>query len=663
MKIFLRVRLKGYRHWQRFIQRMCNPNTWALLAFDACAIGFAHVLAHFIRFDFFSFPGDKAHFSLYIPLYILVRLPIFYIAGMYSGMWRYTCMRDVWNICKGVVVSSLIIIAGLVIARRFEGYSRSVMVLDALFIFLFTCGVRVAIRYVLSRKKDERLRTPGRPRKRLLIIGAGSSGEKTCREIMENDQLNYNIIGFLDDDPAKNGQRIHNRTVWGAIKDLHTCVNEVSVDEVLIAISAISGKEMQVIVEECKKTKLSYKIIPGYGEVIDGRVAAGMREVSYKDLLGRKEVSLDVQEIGGYLTDKVVLITGGGGSIGSELTRQVTKFKPKTIVIFEASEENLYNIQMELLHEYGLSNVVPVLGKVQDHKLLVNVFEKYQPHVIFHAAAYKHVPLVENNPWQAVDNNIVASQLLMEASVIYGVERFVVVSTDKAVRPTNVMGASKRMTELLMSAYRKQNWQGNLSPIWQKSIDERYIEHNTIFMAVRFGNVLGSSGSVIPLFTRQIKNGGPVTVTHPKITRYFMSIEEAAQLILQAGSMAKGGEVFLLKMGEPILITDLAHNLIELAGFVPEQDIKIEYSGLREGEKLYEELITEGEGIVETGHEKIMVLVGEKIITDQEATKVVLELRQQAKAFDAEAVRDKLKELMPEYAEMVKVNDALVKVV
>lgn len=658
--MILALRLRLHRHWQRFTQRLRNSNTWALLAIDALAIGVAHILAHFIRFDFRILPGDGAHFFQYIPMYIAIRLPVFYVSGMYSGMWRYTCLRDVWNICKGVVVSSLIIIACLVIGSRFEGYSRSVVVLDTLFIFFFTCGVRISIRYILSSKLDEKIRTPKRPCKRLLIIGAGSSGEKTCREILENEQLEYNIIGFLDDDPSKNGKRIHNRTVWGSVKDLLTCVNEVSVDEILIAISAISGHKMQVIVEECKKTQLPYKIIPGYGEVIDGRVTGGMREVSYKDLLGREEIDLDVTRIGDYLSRKVILITGGGGSIGSELTRQVTKFKPQTIVIFEACEENLYNIQMELLHESGITNVVPVLGKVQDHKLLINVFERYQPQVVFHAAAYKHVPLVENNAWQAVDNNIVSSQLLMEAAIVYGVERFVVVSTDKAVRPTNVMGASKRMTELLMSAYRKNNWQGKLSPIWQKIIKIKKIEHKTIFMAVRFGNVLGSSGSVIPLFTRQIQRGGPVTVTHPKITRYFMSIEEAAQLILQAASMGRGGEIFLLKMGNPVLIADLARNLIGLAGLVPGRDIKIEYKGLREGEKLYEELITEGEGIVETGHDKIMVLTGEKVLSDSEAIGIVMELREQAKSFDGNRLRDQLKELMPEYAEMVKVNEALV---
>ena len=658
MKFLLSVGLSRHHHWRRFVQRIKNPNTWLLLGLDAFVIALAHVLSHALRFDFQFQLNDIRHFFIFIPLCLCIRLPIFYLSGMYSGMWRYTGIRDLWNICMGVLVSSVALIAFLVIESRFTGYSRSVMILDTLFIILFVSAVRVCIRVILHGK-EARVRTPKKHRKQLLIIGAGASGEKICREVIENQQLNYNIVGFLDDDPNKKAQRIHNVPIWGSIKDLQICVNEIDVDEILIAISAISASQLQRVVASCKQTELPYKIIPGYGEVIGGGAVVGMREISYKDLLGREEVSLDIDQIGDYLTGKRVLITGGGGSIGSELIRQVTKFQPETIVIYDAGEENLYNIQMELLHELGLSNVVPILGKVQDQSLLNMVFDKYRPDVVFHAAAYKHVPLVENNPWQAVNNNIVASQLLIEAAIIYGVDRFVIVSTDKAVRPTNVMGASKRMTELLMSAYRRKNWQGRLSRGWSDLVDVDNVEHKTVFMAVRFGNVLGSSGSVIPLFERQIKMGGPLTVTHPDVTRYFMSIEEAAQLILQTGSMANDGEIYILKMGDPVKIVDLAKSLVELAGKKIDEDIKINFTGLREGEKLYEELITEGEGIVETGHERIMVLAGERIMTDGEAIVAMLDLQQQARVFDTEGVRDQLKNLMPEYAEMVKVNETM----
>lgn len=648
MNYFLSIAIKSHQHWQRLVQRMKNPHMWLLLGLDVVFILLAHIVAHLVRFDFQLQYGDIEHFSKFISVLLLVRIPVFYVAGMYSGMWRYTGLRDLWNICKGVLVSSMIIVAYLVIENRFVGYSRSVIILDTLFVFLFVSGVRIGVRVILHGRGD-RVRTPRKQRKKLLIIGAGSSGEKTCREILDNQQLDYKIVGFLDDDKSKKGQRLHNIRVWGNVADLQTCVSEIDVDEILIAISAISGQQMQRVVSLCKKTQLPYKIIPGYGEVIDGSFAQGMREISYKDLLGREEVNLDIDEIGGYLTGKTVLITGGGGSIGSELTRQVTKFKPDKIVIYDSGEENLYNIQMEILHDFNLDNVVPILGKVQDQNLLNMVFAKYSPDVVFHAAAYKHVPMIEDNSWQAVDNNIVASHLLIEAAIIYGVKRFVIVSTDKAVRPTNVMGASKRMIELIMGAYRKKNWQGNLSKGWEKFLDTSNVDHQTVFMAVRFGNVLGSSGSVIPLFKKQIKNGGPVTVTHPEVTRYFMSIEEAAQLILQAGSMGEDGEIFILKMGESIKIVNLAKDLIELAGKKVNEDIEITFTGLRPGEKLYEELITDGEDIVETGHEKIMVLNGEQLFTDCSVIKTITKFQQYASGFDEGNLKKCLHSIMPEY--------------
>lgn len=653
MNLLLSILLNKHHYWQRFLQRINNPNLWMLLGVDVLFVTVAHLTSYAVRFDFQFQIGDMIHQLRLIPLFLCIRLPIFYASGMYSGMWRYTSIRDLWNICKGVLISSLAIISFLVIQNRFTGYSRSVVILDTLFLLLLVSATRISIRLILHGQEDKE-RVPKKQRKQLLIIGAGGSGEKICREIIANRRLNYNIVGFLDDDSNKKGQRIHNVPVWGGIDDLHICVNEIDIDEILIAISAISGSQMQRIVASCKKTELPYKIIPDYGEVIDGRATTGMREISYKDLLGREEINLDIDQIGGYLTGKTVLITGGGGSIGSELTRQVTRFKPQTIVIYDAGEENLYNIQMELLHEYGLSNVVPILGKVQDQSLLNTVFDKYRPDVVFHAAAYKHVPLIENNPWQAVDNNIIASQILIEAAIIYEVNRFVIVSTDKAVRPTNVMGASKRMVELLMSAYRKKNWQGNLSEGWDQFVDTTKVKHKTMFMAVRFGNVLGSSGSVIPLFKKQIKNGGPITVTHPEVTRYFMSIEEAAQLILQAGTMAKGGEIYILKMGESVQILNLAKDLIELAGKKVGEDIDIIFTGLRPGEKLYEELITDGEGIIETGHEKIMVLEGEGNISDNKAIDIVKRFKNDAIRIEDSEVKLILKDILPEYAEMTK---------
>ena len=494
-------------------------------------------------------------------------------------------------------------------------------------------------------------------RKRLLLVGAGDAAEKVIREVHDNGLLPYLVIGIVDDDPSKTGLKIHGIPVVGLVEDLEEHVKRFEAQELLISIASATAQQMKRLVALCQGAAVPFKVIPGLGELINGKVSVkAIRDISYKDLLGRKEARLEQGRIGSYLTGKTVLVTGAGGSIGSELCRQVLRFAPANIILFDAGEENLYAIQMELQHEYNMTNHVAILGKVQDVNLLDSVFKQYKPSVVFHAAAYKHVPLVENNPWEAVYNNVLASMLLMEASITHGVERFVLVSTDKAVRPTNVMGASKRLTELLMLAYGQDRWSGIFcsahdglhKEIGCSSKAVAPVDHNTIFMAVRFGNVLGSSGSVIPLFKRQIESGGPVTVTDPEITRYFMSIEEASQLILQTGAMGEGGEIFILKMGEPIQIAKMARDLIKLAGREPDTEIKIKFVGLREGEKLYEELITEGEGIVETGHEKIMVLHGNGT-SCEELNESLKYLVQKANELDGQGVKDVFRKLIPEY--------------
>ena len=455
--------------------------------------------------------------------------------------------------------------------------------------------------------------------------------QKIFREIKSNAGLGYSVVGFLDDHPVKKGKKIHGVPVLGPVNEVKSIGAKRNADEVLIAIPSANSEQMRQIVHFCKDSGLRFKTIPGYGELINGRVTINsIREVAYKDLLGREEIKRDEEKIGGYLEGRTVLITGAGGSIGSELCRQVCKYKPEKILLFERAESSLYDIELELKKNFNHIMVVPLLADVRDHRYTKNIFKKYSPSIVFHAAAYKHVPMLEIQPYKAIENNILGTENLIGISEKYEVERFVFVSTDKAVRPTNVMGASKRIAEMLIQSR---------------------IESNTRYMIVRFGNVVGSVGSVVPLFKKQIEAGGPVTVTHPEITRYFMMITEACQLILQAGAIGaetNNVEIFLLEMGKPVKIIDMARDLIRFSGFEPEKDIKIEYSGLRPGEKLYEELITDGEDVVPTSHEKIMVLRRNDII-DNKIKKDIDSLIQTSSDCDDEIIKQKLKEIVPEY--------------
>ncbi|WP_084813355.1 polysaccharide biosynthesis protein [Desulfogranum japonicum] len=646
-----------------------NPKFWFIITVDIILLVIAYYLANVIRFaDSILEYRNVVLINPLIPFLVFVKIIIFYLFGLYRGMWRYTSYSDIFNILKGTTVSAFIIVTILLYFNRFEGLSRSVFILDTLLTFLLVSGHRVAIRYFYQNVQGSNgffTKFSKVSKKRLLIIGAGAYAEKVLREIKENNQLPYAVVGLVDDDHKKTGMKIHGIPVFGLISDLKEHIRRSKANEALIAIASLTGQDMQRIVTICQEADIPFKVLPGIGQIIDGKISVkSMRDISYSDLLGRTEVKLEQDVIGRYLTDQTVLVTGAGGSIGSELCRQILRFSPRRIILLDASEANLYTIQMELVHEYKFENISPILGKVQDLGLLEWLFLRHKPEVVFHAAAYKHVPLVENNPWQAIHNNVLGTQLLAETSIIHGVQRFVLVSTDKAVRPTNVMGASKRLTELIMMAYGKDNWNGQCSPIRSRLthtvplFDKKLHDHNTVFMAVRFGNVLGSSGSVIPLFKRQIELGGPVTVTHPEITRYFMSIEEAAQLILQAGAMGHGEEIFILKMGEPIKIANMARRLIKLAGKEPDTEIEIKYTGLREGEKLYEELITEGEGIVETHHEKIMVLRGNSMDCVN-LFNGLEELFDKARRHDSYGIKMSLQQLIPEFTPCFLANDSL----
>jgi FlaA1/EpsC-like NDP-sugar epimerase len=617
-----------------------NPKFYLILFGDAVIFALAHITAYLFRFEFSLTPLHLHQIQGVLIWLVPLKLIIFFSFGLYRGMWRYTSVRDFWLIAQATFISSLLITVIMIYLNRFQGYSRAVFIIDGVLTFLFIGGLRMVIRsyFVLYANSSKDADSPIKVHfKKVLIIGAGAAGEKILREIIENYQLHYKVIGFIDDDPLKKGKSIHGVSILGNVDNLPLILDQEEVQEILIAIPSASGDQIRHIVAACQNCAVSYKIVPGIGELIDGRASVKtLRDISYEDLLGRKPVHLDVTGIRNYLDGKTVLITGCGGSIGSELCRQVIKFQPSLVILLDASEANLFNIQMELQNEKYFRHCEAVLGHVQNEKLLDDIFKKYKPYVVFHAAAYKHVPMLEKNPWEAVFNNVVGSRMVMEMSLKHNVERFVLVSTDKAVRPTNVMGTSKRVTELIM-----QSLQGN----------------STKFMAVRFGNVVGSSGSVIPLFRRQIEQGGPVTVTHPEVNRYFMTIPEASQMILQAGAMGEGGEVFILRMGTPVKIADMARDLIRLSGKEPELDIKIIFTGLREGEKLYEELIAVGEDILPTGHEKVMVLRSTNhsndsqllFATREKLNKAIDELIAVAHGHDTKKIKKKLKEIVPEY--------------
>jgi len=623
--------------------RLFYKNFFIVLAIDLLLLAASFYGAHLVRFDFEIPPNTCLSIKWVLPLLVTLKIFIFYFFDLYRGMWRYTSLADLFNIIKASTLSTLVIISIVLFKTRFQGFSRSVFVIDWCLTILFISAFRLSVRICFEHLSEEQpwkavsssflglLPKKLSGRKNLLIIGAGDCGEKIYREIRNNARLLYNVVGFLDDDSIKVGKKIHGIPVLSDISDISEVVKKIKADEALIAIPSADSNQMRNIVEHCKGSGINFKTIPGMGELIDGKVTINaIREVAYRDLLGREVIELDEKQIGAYLHGQTVLVTGAGGSIGSELCQQICRFRPKCVVLFERAETPLYEIELELKQNFGGINIVPLLADVQDIRQIEKAFENYYPQTVFHAAAYKHVPMLELQPWKVIKNNVLGTSNIVEVTNKFDVERFVFVSTDKAVRPANVMGASKRVAEMLVQS---QNDCG-LS--------------QTRFMIVRFGNVVGSVGSVVPLFRKQIEKGGPVTVTHPEATRYFMTIPESCQLILQTGAMGKGGEIFILKMGTPIKIDDMARDLIRLSGFEPDVDIKIEYTGLRPGEKLSEELIIEGEGILPTTHEKIMVLKGLECNL-QLLDGNINELATSAEEQNREKIIAKLREIVPEY--------------
>jgi len=623
--------------------RSIDKNFLIVLVIDALLVAVSWYLANLLRFNFDIPPDSVAVMTRLIPILLGTKMVIFYTFDLYKGMWRYTSIDDLLNIMKASSVSSLIVVTLMAFTHGLEGFARAAFVIDWVLTVFLIAGYRLGIRLyywlgpkdrlssfrslsILSLKKGDR-----RGAKKLLILGAGDCGEKIYREIQDNASLRYKVVGFLDDDLAKVGKLLHGVPILGTTVELKRLAERIGAQEALIAIPSATSAEMRALLARCEESGLPSKTVPGMGELINGKVSVKtIRDVDYRDLLGREMIRLDEDRIAAYLRKARILVTGAGGSIGSELCRQICRFNPSCLILYERAESPLYEIDLELRSGYAEAQVVPILGDILDRSQLTRALSDHQPQVVFHAAAYKHVPMMELQPWKAVNNNILGTRHVMELSREYGVERFVLVSTDKAVRPANVMGASKRVAELLV-----QNQNG-----CEQSVSK--------FITVRFGNVVGSAGSVVPLFKNQIERGGPVTVTHPDVTRYFMTIPEACQLILQAGAMGEGGEIFLLDMGTPVKIVDMARDLIRLSGFEPEVDIKIDFVGLRPGEKLFEELITSGEGIVPTSHEKIMVLRGKAC--DQERLNAAIDdLAALALEQNAAGIREKLQEILEDY--------------
>ena len=600
-----------------------------LIFIDLLVVVFSFFGAFLLRFDF-TLPGDYSSFYLvWLPIFIVLKLSIFYFFGLYKVIWRFTSIWELLKIVKAVTFGSVTIILCLWFSSGFDGFPRSILLLDYMLTIFATSLSRISVRIYFTHFYNRPLLSEESSKKKLLLIGAGRTGAKIAREIIDTPASPYSIAGFIDDDLSKKNALLHGYQVLGTVADL---VNiRVKFDEILITAPTASGDQIRRIVKFCKLSGKNYKIVPSLTELLDKEVSlSAIRDVSYVDLLGREEVKLDKNSIENLLKGKRVLITGAGGSIGSELVRQCLVYNPAELICIDNSEENLFNISSEMEQIKTRAVIKSILGDILEKKHMEKIINEMRPQIIFHAAAYKHVPIQELHPWAAVKTNVGGTMNLINLADKYRVEKFVLVSTDKAVNPVNVMGATKRLAEKLI-----------------QSIN---IDSKTEFSAVRFGNVIGSSGSAIPTFQKQINSGGPVTITHPEMTRYFMSIQEAAQLILQAGAYGKKGKIFLLEMGKPIKILQLARDLIRLSGLEPDTDISIVFTGLRPGEKLYEELQSLDEKVIPSEHKKIMILDDSNHEMSWDALKNTIEdLLNIAENLDSDEIQSKLSQLLPDY--------------
>ncbi|MGE5590097.1 MAG: polysaccharide biosynthesis protein [Bacillota bacterium] len=587
-----------------------------LLASDALLVNAGVFFALLIRFE-----GNPPHrylqeYGKVAVAFTLMTLVVFLLAGLYSSLWRYASVDDVFTILRGTMLSTLALFlliyalpalaheAGWSSAGFVKSFPRSVIILTFLLNTILVGGLRFSIRYARRTAWASRSRFPwsstgdrgagARRGHRTLIVGAGDAGALVARELAKHQELGYEPLGFVDDDPYKQRMKVHGLPVLGTRQDLPRLVRDLDVAELIIAMPSAAGRVVREVVASVRDLHVKVKTLPGMYELLDGTVSISqIREVQIEDLLGREPVAVNLEEIAGYLSGERVLVTGAGGSIGSELCRQVASFRPRQLILLDHGENGVFETSLHLRHSFPDLEATVVIADVRDRDKILQVFEHYRPEVVFHAAAHKHVPLMEAQPDEAIKTNVFGSKNVADAAFQVRAKRFVMISTDKAVNPSSVMGATKRVAEMVVQALDGER--------------RRLDPSGTRFVAVRFGNVLGSRGSVVPVFKEQIARGGPVTVTHPDMRRYFMTIPEAVQLVIQAGAMGEGGEIFILDMGEPVRILDLAENLIRLSGLEPGVDIPIVFTGPRRGEKLYEELMTADEDTVSTRHKRIYI--------------------------------------------------------
>lgn len=575
----------------------------ALILIDSILFNLSYFLSYLIRaeFDFNSVIFEQ-HFTVYLDNFLvltLIKVIVYFALGSYRRLWRYAGSEELLRIVFVSAVASLLALAYIELTQQMM--PRSVYIMSFMFDIILTGGIRFLYRYMQGEGRPtnffatlKKTLSPSTEEgdvkniSRVMLIGAGDAGASIIREIRTSRVSDEKVVVAIDDDPNKQGRSINGVKVAGGQKDIQSLSKKYSVDEIIIALPSASRKQIQSIVNECNKTNCKVKILPALIDLINEKVSVSkLRDVNIEDLLGRDPVKLNVKGISEYLEGRIVLVTGGGGSIGSELARQIAKYKPRRLVLLDIYENTVFELSNELNQKYPDLELEVVIASITDYIRVDEVFKKYKPHVVFHAAAHKHVPLMEGNPKEAIINNVLGTKILVDKADEYAIQKFIMISTDKAVNPTNVMGATKRLGEMIVQNKNKVS--------------------STAFAAVRFGNVLGSNGSVIPLFRKQIEQGGPVTVTEKNITRYFMTIPEASQLVIQAGVLTDSGDLFILDMGEPVRILDLAENVIRLSGYIPYEDIDIVITQLRPGEKLHEELMHQDELNDKTNHEKISI--------------------------------------------------------